>query len=81
MARPVISALNRDLSYDEFVRGNFAAIARRRRTISAAGHLTPVDPRPEIAAPVSGPRRNFESRLDQQLAIPRWKRSRAHSWA
>src|SRR5438093_6422018 len=42
----VISALNRDLPYDEFARaqicGNRAA---KRRIGSAAGHLTPVEPR------------------------------------
>ena len=44
----VVSALNQDLPYDQFARaqitGNRAA---QRRIISAAGHLTPVDPRPE----------------------------------
>ena len=44
----VISALNRDLPYDEFVRaqicGNRAA---QRRIISAAGHCTRIEPRPE----------------------------------
>ncbi|MGE3311963.1 MAG: DUF1549 and DUF1553 domain-containing protein [Limisphaerales bacterium] len=44
----VVNALNQDLPYDQFARaqitGNRAA---RRRIISAAGHLTPVEPRPE----------------------------------
>lgn len=44
----VIHSINANLPYDEFVRaqicGNRAA---KRRIISAAGHLTPVEPRPE----------------------------------
>ena len=68
----VISALNRDLPYDEFVRaqlcGNRAA---KRRTISAAGHLTPVDPRPEDRFALGFLARGATSRADsdQQLAI------------
>ncbi|MEO8428658.1 MAG: DUF1549 and DUF1553 domain-containing protein [Verrucomicrobiota bacterium] len=68
----VISALNQDLPYDEFVRaqlcGNRAA---KRRTISAAGHLTPVDPRPEDLFALGFLARGATSRTDadQQLAI------------
>lgn len=44
----IIAAINNDLPYDQFARaqilGNRAA---QRRIISAAGHLTPVEPRPE----------------------------------
>lgn len=44
----VISAVNQDLPYDEFARAQILGNrARKRRIISAAGHLTPVEPRPE----------------------------------
>jgi hypothetical protein len=68
----VISALNQDLPYDEFVRaqicGNRAA---RRRTISAVGHLTPVEPRPEDRFALGFLARGATSRInaDQQLAL------------
>ncbi len=68
----VITALNRDLPYDEFVRaqicGNRAA---QRRIISAAGHLTPVQPRPEDLFALGFLSRGAAIRADtdQQLAI------------
>lgn len=44
----VVSAVNRDLPVDEFARAQILGNrARKRRIISAAGHLTPVEPRPE----------------------------------
>ena len=44
----VISALNQDLPYDQFARAQISGNrAAQRRIISAAGHLTPVEPRPE----------------------------------
>ena len=68
----IISSLNRDLPYDEFARaqilGNRAA---KRRTISAAGHLSPVEPRPEDLFALGFLARGAASRsdADQQLAI------------
>ena len=68
----VISALNHDLPYDEFARaqicGNRAA---RRRLISAAGHLTPVEPRPEDRFALGFLARGATSKADgdQQLAM------------
>jgi hypothetical protein len=44
----VVSAVNRDLPADEFARAQILGNrARKRRIISAAGHLTPVEARPE----------------------------------
>lgn len=44
----VISAVNQDLPYDEFARAQILGNrARKRRIISAAGHLTPVEARPD----------------------------------
>ncbi len=68
----VIAALNNDLPYDEFVRaqvcGNRAA---QRRIISAAGHLTQVDPRPEdlFALGFLARAATDKGNADQQLAI------------
>ena len=68
----VIAALNQDLPYDAFVRaqicGNRAA---KRRTISAAGHLTPVEPRPEDLFALGFLARGATSLMnaDQQLAM------------
>ena len=68
----VISAINQDLPYDEFVRaqvcGNRAA---KRRIISAAGHLTPVEPRPEDLFALGFLARGATSPMnaDQQLAM------------
>ena len=68
----VIAALNRDLPFDEFARaqicGNRAA---RRQTVSAAGHLTAVAPRPEDLFALGFLARGATTRAntDQQLAI------------
>ena len=68
----VISALNDDLPYDEFARaqilGNRAA---QRRIISAAGHLTPVEPRPEdlFASGFLARGATSIANADQQLAF------------
>src|SRR6185369_7562252 len=68
----VISALNQDVPYDEFVRaqicGNRAA---KRRIISAAGHLTPVEPRPEdlFASGFLSRGATSPANADQQLAM------------
>ena len=68
----VISALNQDLPYDEFVRaqicGNRAA---KRRIISALGFLTPVEPRPEDLFALGFLARGATStaNADQQLAM------------
>lgn len=68
----VVNALNQDLPYDQFVRaqvlGNRAA---QRRIISAAGHLTPVDPRPEDVFALGFLARGATSPgdEDQQLAM------------
>lgn len=68
----VIAAINQDLPYDEFVRaqvcGNRAA---QRRIISAAGHLTPVEPRPEDVFALGFLARGATTQMnaDQQLAI------------
>ena len=68
----VIAALNQDLPYDAFARaqicGNRAA---RRRIISAAGHLTPVEPRPEDLFALGFLARGATSPMnaDQQLAM------------
>jgi len=68
----VIAALNQDLPYDEFVRaqicGNRAA---KRKIISATGHLTPVEPRPEDLFALGFLARGATSQMnaDQQLAI------------
>src|SRR5205823_5312145 len=68
----VIAVLNQDLPYDAFVRaqicGNRAA---KRRTISAAGHLSPVEPRPEDLFALGFLARGAASLMnaDQQLAM------------
>ena len=68
----VISVLNQDLPYDEFARaqicGNRAA---KRRIISALGHLTPVEPRPEDLFALGFLARGATSPMnaDQQLAM------------
>src|SRR5438128_7672444 len=68
----VIAVLNQDLPYDAFVRaqicGNRAA---KRRIVSAAGHLTPVEPRPEDLFALGFLARGATGRAnsDQQLAI------------
>jgi hypothetical protein len=68
----VIDAINRDLPYDQFVRaqvlGNRAA---KRRIISAAGHLTPVEPRPEDLFALGFLARGATGRADadQELAF------------
>ena len=68
----VIGAIDADLRYDEFARaqivGNRAA---RRRIISAAGHLTPVEPRPEDVFALGFLARGATSpgNGDQQLAF------------
>lgn len=68
----VISSLNRDLPYDDFVRaqicGNRAA---KRHTISPEGHLTEVEPRPEDLFALGFLSRGATSRAnkDQQLAF------------
>lgn len=44
----VVAGLNQDLPYDQFVRAQISGNrAARRQIISAAGHLTKVEPRPE----------------------------------
>jgi hypothetical protein len=68
----VINALNQDLPYDQFVRAQVLGNrARQRRIISAAGHLTPVDPRPEDLFALGFLARGAASRedADQQLAF------------
>ncbi|MBL9140185.1 MAG: DUF1553 domain-containing protein [Verrucomicrobiales bacterium] len=68
----VINALNQDLPYDQFVRAQVLGNrARQRRIISAAGHLTPVDPRPEDVFALGFLARGAASREDgdQQLAF------------
>jgi hypothetical protein len=68
----VIAAINQDVPYDEFVRaqicGNRAA---KRRTLSATGHLAPVEPRPEDLFALGFLSRGATSPMnaDQQLAI------------
>ncbi len=68
----VVTALNRDLPYDQFVRaqvlGNRAA---KRRIISAAGHLTPVEPRSEDVFALGFLARGATGRSDedQELAF------------
>ena len=68
----VISALNQDLPYDEFVRaqicGNRAA---KRRIISALGFVTAVEPRPEDLFALGFLARGATStaNTDQQLAM------------
>ncbi len=68
----IISALNQDLPFDEFARaqicGNRAA---RRQIISAAGHLTRVEPRPEDRFALGFLARGATSKTDsdQQLAM------------
>lgn len=68
----VISALNRDLPYDEFVRaqicGNRAA---KRRTVSPEGHLSNVEPRPEDLFALGFLARGAASRAntDHQMAF------------
>ena len=68
----VISAVNDDLPYDAFARaqilGNRAA---QRRIISAAGHLTPVEPRPEdlFASGFLARGATSKANSDQQLAL------------
>ena len=68
----VISALNQDLPYDEFVRaqicGNRAA---KRRIISALGFPTPVEPRPEDLFALGFLARGATTTMnaDQQLAM------------
>ncbi len=68
----VINALNRDLPYDEFVRAQISGNrAARRRIVSAAGHLTDVEPRPEDLFALGFLSRGAAIRADtdQQLAI------------
>ena len=68
----VIQAVNRDLPFDDFARaqilGNRAA---RRRIISAEGHLTAVEPRPEDVFALGFLARGATSAsdADQQLAF------------
>ena len=68
----VITAVNTDLPYDAFARaqilGNRAA---QRRIISAAGHLTPVEPRPEdlFASGFLARGATSVANSDQQLAL------------
>ncbi|MCI0534501.1 MAG: DUF1549 and DUF1553 domain-containing protein [Verrucomicrobiales bacterium] len=68
----VISAVNDDLPYDEFARaqilGNRAA---KRRIISAAGHLTQVEPRPDDLFALSFLARGATTKAnsDQELAF------------
>lgn len=68
----VVNALNQDLPYDQFVRAQVLGNrAPQRRIISAAGHLTPVDPRPEDFFALGFLARGATSPGDddQQLAI------------
>ncbi len=68
----VVTALNQDLPYDQFVRAQVLGNrARQRRIISAAGHLTPVEPRPEDLFALGFLARGAASRenADQQLAF------------
>ena len=68
----VISAINHDLHYDEFVRAQiFGNRAAKRRIVSFAGHLTPVEPRPEDLFALGFLARGATSKADtdQQLAM------------
>ncbi|MBI3867904.1 MAG: DUF1553 domain-containing protein [Verrucomicrobia bacterium] len=66
----VVDAINHDLAYDAFARaqilGNRAA---RRRVISAAGHLTRVEPRPEDLFALGFLARGATSRTDADQSI------------
>ncbi|MBI3416317.1 MAG: DUF1553 domain-containing protein [Verrucomicrobia bacterium] len=68
----VITAINRDLPYDEFARAQiFGNRAAKRRIVSFAGHLTPVEPRPEDLFALGFLARGATSKAnsDQQLAM------------
>lgn len=68
----VMTAVHQDLPYDQFVRAQVLGNrARQRRIISAAGHLTPVEPRPEDLFALGFLARGAASREDgdQQLAF------------
>lgn len=72
----VITAVNQDLPYDQFVRAQVLGNrARERRIISAAGHLTPVDPRPEDVFALGFLARGAADREDTEIS--NWRSARS----